>query len=412
MKCSACDAVKVLPSKTGGERLPNGWKRIAEDVLCEDCVGTRYHLSAIELPVVGPVCTGEPGQTGSRPLEWPELRDRLRAAWIATTQSSNWIVRQLALSDPGMSAEGKLATMPKQYLYPELRKRWPSLTTAAVPSLERAVTRKYRACRLKIATCQQSLPTMRYPVPLPIAGSTYKVWEDDGGRLLVSFLLDSERVTLRLRGGPNYRRQLSGLRAIMTGEAKQCELSIYRRNASPSDHRNGDTAATRVFAKFVARFPKRVSERAGVAAMHTGGDAFFTLFDECKNQILRWNGDHIRRRIRAYDEQLQRLREDLKAEKRLGRDRDGILARMDILAQNQNAWLHSLCHEMSASVVTMLARRKVATLLYVDVDKSYVDHFPWAAFRLKLETKASALGIEIASGNTVPETAEPLETES
>lgn len=411
MKCSACQAEKVLVSKSGEPRLPTGWKRIGETIFCADCAGARYHVSAIELPIVGPVCTHEPGHKDSRPLEWPEFRERLKASWIATTQASNWVMRQCAILDPGMTAAGKLDKMPKTYFYPEIRKRWPALATCSVPSLDRQVVAKYRASRLKIATCLQSLPTMRYPVPLPVAGATYKVWEDEGGRLLTSFLLGESRVTVRLRGGQNYRRQLMGLRAMMNGEAQQCELSIYRRNASPSDHRNGDTPSTRVFAKFVARFPKKVRESNGVAAMHTGGDAFFTLYDANQQQILRWNGDHVKRRIQAHDEQLQRLREDLKAEKRLGRERDGILARMDLLAMNQRAWLHSLCHEMSASVVNLLVRRKIGTLILVDKDKSYVEHFPWQAWRLKLESKAAAVGIEIASADAVTETAQPLEGE-
>lgn len=151
-------------------------------------------------------------------------------------------------------------------------------------------------------------------------------------------------------------------------------------------------------AKVVAYLP-REERRAGYAVgLHTGGDAFLSMFDENRNKIFRWNRDDLHRRIFAHDEQMQRLREDLKAEKRLRRDREGILARMDLLAKKQNDYLHTVCHQTSASVVEMLRRRRAGTLIYIDADKSYLPHFPWHKLSGMLEDKCHKAGIEFASG--------------
>lgn len=399
--CVECGEQKELAK----DRLPRGWKRRGDSVYCQECWRARFVLRAVTIPVVGPVCTQKPGHAKSEPLEWPELRERLRESWIATTQASNFMLRDLALRDPGM-VEGKLAKLPATYQYPAVRQRWPQLATSAVVSLAQAVQGKYRKMRLDLATYQCSLPTMRYPVPIPMHNATWSVWEDEGGRLLLSFLLGAGRVTVRLRGGPDYRRQRAMARQIIRGEAVQGELAIYRVKAHRGDHRNGDTQATRVMAKMVAWLPKdRGPQRASVAAMHTGGDAFLTMYDESQNRIFRWNRDDIGRRIRAHDDELQRLREDLKAEKRLGRDRDGILARMELVSRNQNHWLHTQCHQISKQVVRLLQRRRASTLIYVDEDKSYLPHFPWHKLSGLLAEKCEKAGITFASGQAAKETA-------
>ena len=409
MAAYRCEQCRVI--RESGNRLPRGWKRRDESVYCDKCWRAAYALRAITIPVVGPICAGKLGAKDSAPMEWPELRERLKASWIATTQASNWILRQLAVIDPGLVG-GKLAKMPRSYFYPELRKRWPALATCSVVSLDQAAQQKYRAARFDLALCQASLPTMRYPVPIPVHNATWSVWEDEGGRLLLSFMLGEGRVTVRLRGGPNYRRQLLGLRKIMRGEAVQGELAIYRVNANHADHRNGDTKGTRVMAKMVAWLPKDEARGQTVAALHTGGDAFLTLYDEARNTIFTWNADHVRRRVARHDQELQRLREDLKAERRLGRERDGVLARMELVSRNHAHYMHSFCHQVSAEVVGLLKRRRAGLAIYVDADQGYMPHFPWHKLGEMLADKAGKAGIEFTSSDAASDSPEPLEAET
>lgn len=407
MRCAQCGAEKDL-----GERLPAGWKRTADGVSCASCWRSCFALRAITLPVAGPVCTETPGHKGSRPLAWPEFRERLKASWIATTQASNWMMRQLALVDPGIGEDGKIGKLPGSpatYYYPRVGELWPALTPRSRCSLEQAVKGKYRALRVKLATCQISLPSVRYPVPIPVHHQAWKVWRDDGGRMLLSFPLGEGRITVRLRGGREYRRQIAGLRAIMDGDGVQAELAIYRASVSLSDNRIGDTPTTRVMAKMVAWLPRGERKGDGVAALLTGGDAFLALLNEEKQRIWGWNADHVRRWIMRHDRELQRLREDLKAEKRLGRERDGILARMEMLSRNQNARMHTFCHDVAKQVVNALRRQRIGLVLYTDIDRSYMEHFPWAKLSGLLAEKCARAGIEFASGDAAKESPEPLE---
>src|SRR5262245_8806619 len=113
-------------------------------------------VRAVTFPVVSPVSA-----------TWKDLRAALFAAWNATTQTSNWMMRECYARDVRRTAElTKLPKMPRLYLYPEARILFPELPSQTVAALERAVQRKYRALRFKILwTSAVSLPTFRYPTP-------------------------------------------------------------------------------------------------------------------------------------------------------------------------------------------------------------------------------------------------------
>lgn len=389
--------------------MPAGWKRhpTTAAVYCGLCWSARYVLRAVTLPIAGPVS-----------CEWPELRAMLKASWIATTAASNWTVRQLCLGDPGQ-IDGKLAKMPQvrpddQSLYLGVTARWPDeLDSRTAAALVRQVESKYRKLRFDLSLCRISLPTHRYPVPIPIHNNTWRVTEDPGGAMLLDMPLGRKRrVTVRLRGGQDFRRQIGALRRMIAGEVIQGELSIFRISANRTDNRNGDTPATRVMAKMVGWFPREVQAARKpdtMVGLHTGGDAFLTLLDANEKRIFRWNADHLRRGIVAHDDQLQRLREDLKAERRLKRDRAGIVQRMDLIARKQRNRLDTFCHTVAREVANMLARRRCSLVVYVDADQSYMPHFPWFKLKGLLAEKCDQEGIEFASGDAVPEAPDPLE---
>ena len=403
MRCAQCS------KESDATRLPSGWKRIGDSVWCSKCFRKRYVLRAITFPIVGPVCTHKPGNPKSEPLDWPGFRALLRTSWIAMTQASNLVIRTLALNDPGI-ADGKFLPLPKLNLYEIIKNRWPEdLARRSVAVMTYTARSRYCKMRRLYLTYQISLPTMRYPVPLPVQNHTWEVWEDPGGRLLLSFPLGPTRITARLRGGYKQRRQLVAARKIISGDAIKAELDIGRTRANRGDHRTGDTRGTRVMAKLMGWFPREETRGGNIAAGHTGGDAFLTLYDENKRCILRWNQDHVRRRVVKHDDNLQRLREDLKAESRVRRNREPILARMRLISRKQNHYLHTFCHTLSKSVVELLRRRRCGTFLYVDHDQSYVRHFPWYKLAAMLEQKCEMAGIEFIA--SAPESKEPREVE-
>lgn len=378
MQCSTCQAEK---SRKNGDGLPIGWKRLGEATHCEKCWRSRFALRAVTLPIVSPVG-----------MSWDDLRKLLRESFTWTTQAANWTLRQLAMHDPGLDAEGKITKLPVvepegKSLYKGVADRWP-LDTRTASTVVQAATAKYRACRLNMMRGRVSLPSIRYPHPIPCQNAVWSIAEGEDGGLVLSLPIGRKnRVQVRLAGGVNYRRQLEDVRRLVKGEAVQGQLDVMEHG-------------TKVLCKMVGWFPKSEKVKGEwTAALHTGGDAFLTLYNDERHAIYRWNADHVRRRIAAQDEQMQRLREDLKAEKRLGRERDGILARMDMLRQQGQDYLHSFCHEVSAQVIGHLSRRRCGLMLVVDADHSYMPHFPWHKLRTMLADKANRAGIDIASGD-------------
>jgi len=389
MRCSSCQS-----ERDAGDRLPMGWKRLGDAVHCDKCWRERYALRAVTLPIVSPIG-----------MDWQELRKMLRESFQMATHAANWALRQLAAHDAGIGVGAKLGRMDTpepggKSLYKGVADQF-ALDTRTASVLVQAASAKYRASRLGMHRGEVSLPSIRYPHPIPVHNNTWSVREGEDGGLELNFPLGrKQRVSVRLKGGVNYRRQLVQVRQIIRGEAVQGQLDIMEQG-------------TKVLAKMVGWFPKADrTAKPWAASLATGGDAFLTLYNDERRTIYRWNADHVRRWIAAQDEQMQRLREDLKAEKRLGRERDGILARMDLLSRQNHDRMHSFCHEVSAQVIRHLERRRCGTLICAMQDQSYMPHFPWHKLKSMLADKANRTGIEIASGDAASESPEPLETET
>ena len=93
IRCTECSADKAVAG-----RLPRGWKRVGERILCDRCNGEQFALRAVTMRVASPDGIG-----------WPELRALLKDQFTATTQASNWVLRQMAMHDPGIDpATGKM----------------------------------------------------------------------------------------------------------------------------------------------------------------------------------------------------------------------------------------------------------------------------------------------------------------
>lgn len=416
-ECVDCEVVKDAGRlKTGEPKLPKGWKRLGQFTYCRACWQKRYVLRAITLPVSGPI-----------DCEWKDLGAVLREGWIATTQASNWMMRQLMLADTGMTAEGKLSSMPKTYLYPMARQLFPQLPARVIVSLENSITSKYRKQRKNLCTYRMSLPTMRYPTPLPVPSQGWAVEETPDGMLVMSVDLPGGRKRLRLRGGAGYRRQRSAIRKLIRGVAIAGEAAIYRVAANPGDHRGGDTPKSRVMAKLVMWLERDQKNGDNTASIVLGEDCLLKIYDHNNEQILKWNEDHLLRRIVRHDKELQRLREDLKAERRVyqtsrrnsdlepeerekgRRENKGILSRMAQISLKQRNYLQTASHRATAMVVKLLQRRRVKSLACTDraltIDeegnaKQYLPHFPWYMLKQHLADKCYKAGIEVKWNTT------------
>ena len=395
-------------------RLPRGWKRVGEQTLCPACKSKAYVLRAVTFPVVGPVG-----------IDWPSLRVMLRDSWSETTACANFLMTELYSRDCRRNGQEKLPKWEVPYLYPATaRFRLPSTSRAA---LEQAIKGKYRAKRYDLLwTCECSLPNFRYPVPYAVPNQAWRArFGTEEERLAnvplvaLPFVGNEGRITLRLRGGAEYRRQLAAFRKIVSGEAIQGELAIYRVRASEPDGRNGDRSneaarpVWRVLAKLVAWFPRaaptaRTAER--FFNLRTDKDCF--LYGVLQDREEPWivNADHVREWCFQHRRWLQRMSEDAKHERRKPkRRRARTLVEYDSRGGKHKHRMDSFVRETAAHTVAFAARNNVTRICYDATESGYLPSFPWFAFRGRLEQVCMETGIEfVASGGLGAKTPDML----
>ncbi len=233
-----CQCGKTSEPKAGkGERLPSGWHRApkTELPLCPKCWSERYILRAVTIPIAGPVS-----------CDWPALRAALKTAWQRATRLTNLAVQELLKRDVVRTAAmPKLPPLPPGNLYQACKAEGYDGWSQSAAALLRQVEAKYRAKRYeRIWLGQTSLPNARYPQPYPIHNASWKsAWMENGERVphVTVTLPEVGRVTLRLRGSHEFRRQLSAFAQIVDGEAVQGELVLLEQRVNAGDHRNGTT---------------------------------------------------------------------------------------------------------------------------------------------------------------------------
>jgi hypothetical protein len=384
--CSGCSSSRaVKPTPKGEARTPAGWKKLENAAYCPECWRKKYILRAISMPVSSPLdCT------------WDELRKGLRTMWGQTTAASNWMMTELYARDIRRGDEAKMPPIQRVYLYPEARARFPGLPSQTVASLEQSVQRKYRAARYAVVwTCAASLPTHRYPTPFPIPNQGWHATIEED-QAIVNVRIGDARWRLRLKRGPQFRRQMAAFQQIAKGEAVAGELAIYDRSG--------------VMVKMAAWLPREPIEdvRANVLNVRTGKDCLLMAVNTKDEALWRYNGDHLRRWAGEHRSQLQRWSEDQKYEQRPA---PAFAQRREDAARKFRQRMDSATHEIAAQLAGYAARRRFATVRYDDSDHTYLgDGFPWYRLRSLIAEKMDARGIalEIARGAAEEETPEPL----
>lgn len=405
ISCVLCGMSRKSPTTKSGEpRIPKGWRHLPDGIYCPKCKRERYVLRAVTIAVAGPV-----GST------WEELRDTLRDVWGEVTACTNWMWTKLYLADPGRNAaETKLRKLERVYLYPDARRLFSRLDPRTVSSLEQHVQSKYRAIRYDLRwRCAVSLPIARYPQPLPIPKQAVKLVLDENGRTLVSLpLVQGSRYILRLRGGHDWYRQTRALKQILEGKADMGEVALYRTLAHSGDHRPSPKAKrkTRLMLKVAAWFPREIALGQSVCRASTSAAAF--LVARIEEQAWTLNADHIRRALAHQAKIQQRLREDLKAERRFPKPmREGIGERMREQSDRRTRQVESWMQESSHQLVEWARRQRAKRIEWDDTERGFFGDgdFPWYRFRELVSQKAERAGLEfVASGEVVSETREAL----
>ena len=347
--------------------------------------------------------------------EWPDFLTAAHAAWSLSTSLANWAVRQLAKAErERRSTDKKLWKSPSVYLYGQLahyhdRAAWDGCMSSAQCIL-RGVEKKYRKRRFDmIWRNAESYPSMRYPQPFPIHNKDWKpsCSEDDRGAPMVSVRLPgvAERLMLRLRCGPEFRRQLTLFRLLESGEAKCGEAVLYAQGCSGNTGRRkgidrspggGQKQPFTVLLKLVGHFPigeKKPSDR--VMIISTDPSALWVAEVDDRPAWI-YNADHVRRWVMAHACARQRFSEDLKHERRWPkRERIRMKEALAKRCDKNNRRLDSFVHEATAMAANFAARQKCGLVVYNDEQKGYLPSFPWFVLRERLKDKLKAHGIEM-----------------
>ena len=374
VSCADCGIKKdTKPMKTGGPRLPTGWKRRGNDCFCPACWRKLYVLRALIVPVAQPL-------SGS----WDDLRADLKAVWTETTAASNWMITELYTRDIRRNGQPKMPPMPRVYLYPEARIKFPALPANSIASLEQATQKTYRSKRYDIVWAgSASLPSMRYPQPFPVANQAWSLSFNGANQPVISARIANQRWELRLKGGARYWRQTACLKKITSNAAIPGEAVFYR-----------VTDGT-IMCKMVAWLPReaRSATMSGTLFVRTCIDKLLVAVDAKDQRVWTYNADHLRRWIAEYNRKRQRLAEDQKAEQR---PVPSFAARRDAMTQKQHHRVRSAVQEIAASVALFAARRKIAVVHYDDSEHGFAgDGFPYFELKDRIKVKLDELGIEL-----------------
>jgi hypothetical protein len=384
VNCADCAISRAIKATRKGQpRTPTGWKKLDDAVYCPQCWRKKYVLRTIAIPVASPL-----------DCSWDELRSILRTMWRQTTAASNWMMTELYARDLRRGSEEKMPPMARVYLYPEVRGRFPTLPSRTVCSLEQSVQRKYRALRYEVVwTATASLPTHRYPTPFPVES---KGWHAsiEAEQIIVSLRIGDVRHRLRLKRGPQFRRQMEAFRQIADGKAVAGELAIYDRHG--------------VMVKMAAWLPRKDEKnpRAGILAVRTDRNCLLVAGNAKDERVWRYNGDHLRRWAAEHRTQLRRWSEDQKYEQR---PLSAFASRREAAVRKFRDRMHSATHEIAAQLAGYAARRHFAQVLYDDSERSYLDgSFPWYRLRSLIAEKLDERGIALETvTQKEPEAPEP-----
>jgi len=367
-------------------RIPRGWKNVNGTYYCPEAWKERYCIRAIVVPVASPESIGK----GS-PEAWKELRATLANSWSRSTEAANWALRRLLANDVTREPQAaKCPPIPAIYLYGE--RDWTGWSQSASAVL-RTVEHTYRATRYEIIwRGSRSLPNVKYPYPYPIHNAAWKLSELPDGGVFFDAPLIGGRVSMRLRGGHQYRRQLTGLRWLIEHPELRGEASIYQRG-------------NEIVVKVVGWFPRKTDEkRSGTLFLRTGEAEFLVGLNERDERLFLFPGDRVREWLVRHENGLQRWHDGMKAEMRRPKRASRKNAEdMQNRAEKCRNRINSFIDETAAQCVNHAVRRQLARIVYNDECQTYFRQFPWYRVKMLLQQKCNAAGIEFEYSSAATE---------
>lgn len=382
--CIGCGRRRtVKPTAKNEPRTPTGWKRHAEAYHCDDCWSKSWILRAITLPVASPLESS-----------WKELREGLRLMWADTTACANRIMTECYARDVRRTGKErqKMPSMPRVYLYPELRQEFPALPSQTVAALEHTVVAKYRALRYQVVwTASAALPTYRYPTPFPIPSQGWhaRIEED---RPIVNLRIGERRFDLRLKSGPQFARQMAGFRLLARGGAVPGEAAIYQRTTA---------MGVPLLVKLVAWLPRQQAQPGtSTLRVHTAVESLLVAVNAKDEKLWTYHGMHLRRWVAEHRKALDEWADDSKYE---NRPVPTFADRRTAAGRKFRDRMDSATHEIAAQLAGYAARRHFAEVEYDDRERHFCQSFPYFRLASLIAEKLDARGIQFRASSPAEE---------
>jgi hypothetical protein len=280
----------------------------------------------------------------------------------------------------------------------------PNLPAQTVAQLENQIRRVYAAQRFELLWLgARSLATMRYPTPLPIPRKGWSLERSPGGAWHLALFLGQRRWQLRLRGGPQLRRQTEVLSQIAEGVVEAGSLVVRQVSANAGDHRSQALPATRLMVT-IPVWIRRVATVVGKGSLYARPTPDLFLLALADNGCeWRLHGGHIRR-VLARSERLHRaIMDDLKEEVRASANhRNALFNRLGAIADRRSGRVSAWLHEASSQLADFAARCRVETVVYDDRDRTGWPSLPWSRFKTLIRQKLDARGISLVEASEEP----------
>lgn len=396
--CSCCNkTIDVNVAKDGSAKTPFSWKVLCGKLYCKSCKKANFVLRAISLPVSGPI-----------DAEWKDIGPLFKRGWGDATKLGNFYLRELAKADK-ITADEKLPPYQKIDLYKIGRNVVPEFTPTSVVSVSNSAVALYVKNRSLIARGQTSLPTFRYPTPIPIPAAAWKpeFLNETDQVPVVSLPLYGQRIRLKLRAGNGFRRNIDIFKKIVNGEIQTGEIEIVRQTANRGDHRTlladrepggGQKKLSNVMIKIPVWLPKREQTNEEKKMFVTTDLKSFWIGSLYDKECWRLNADHVRRWVRLNCISNSRLSDDQKAERGQNVMVKNFRSKKSQKFHNRmHTWLHT-----AASILANFADRKhVTEIVYSDDEKGYFESFPWFNLKTILNQKLEILGVKLTDVSKV-----------
>lgn len=287
----------------------------------------------------------------------------------------------------GQNPPSEAKVMPKQDAKFPQASLWRETTNVMGGSavlVVRNVERAYKKHRFDILRRAAHDLLRQRSFPFPFHNKHWRLELTEQGPLFTATIPGHGPMTLRLRQGRDFARQLAMLGKIVNGTAKKGEAAIYR------NHKG------RLHVKIVGTFPARLPDEPPINACFLHTDPGALLVAEVNGRkVSITNGDHIRREVAKHKTFRQRASEDKKPEVRMDRrQRANFNKVINARCRKQHDRVDTAIHQITAQVVRFCERQRVGVVVYDDHNSEFIpEGFAWYTVGERLADKLRAVGI-------------------